>query len=122
MAYAGPYEVSNIGKTNPPFSPRSTAIQEPIPETRTPPTLSEDENLVLSLRLRDGVPNPVPHHRRNGVCKYEKLYAPGDCEWCQALDRREDAEKPDEPNPSVLVMSLRFLQTEHAPAALRRIA
>ena len=84
--------------------------------------MNDDENLVLALRLRDGRPNNVPHHRRTGECKYAKFYGPGDCDWCKALDAREEAQRPAEPNPNVLVMSLRFQQTAPLALPMRRIA
>ena len=78
--------------------------------------------MVLALRLRDGVPNAVPGHRRSGKCKYARVYGPGECDWCQALDLREAAEQPTEPPANVIVLSLRSQQAEHADALMRRSA
>jgi hypothetical protein len=78
--------------------------------------------MVLALRLRDGVPNAVPNHRRTGKCKYAKVYAPGECDWCKALDRREEAAQPAEPNGNVIVMSTRFQQSEQDFVRMRRSA
>jgi hypothetical protein len=123
MAYARLCQQSNIPKRKRCNRPRRTPIlEQPLPENSTPPTLSEDENLVLALRLRDGVPNAVPHHRRTGACKYANVYKAGDCDWCKALDRREEAAKPAEANSNVIVMSLRFQQAESDALPMRRIA
>jgi hypothetical protein len=78
--------------------------------------------MVLALRLRDGVPNAVPGHRRTGKCKYAKIYGSGECDWCQALDRREESAHPAEPNGNVIVMSQRFSQAEQGVALMRRSA
>jgi len=78
--------------------------------------------MVLALRLRDGRPNAVPGHRRTGECKYSKIYAPGECDWCKALDAREASEQPAEPNGNVIVMSQRFQQPEQDVALMRRSA
>jgi hypothetical protein len=78
--------------------------------------------MVLALRLRDGVPNAVPNHRRSGKCKYAKVYVPGECDWCRALDLREESAQPAEPNGNVIVMSQRFQQAEQSVALMRRSA
>jgi hypothetical protein len=122
MAYAGIRKLSNIAKRRPCISPRSTLIQELLLPEKPIPSLSEDENLVLWLRLRDGVPNPVPNHRRTGACKYARVYGPGECDWCKALDRREEASQPAQPNGNVIVMGLRFQHAEEDVVAMRRIA
>lgn len=78
--------------------------------------------MVLALRLRDGVPNAVPGHRRNGACKYARVYGPGECDWCQALDLRDAAEQPAEPPANVIVLSLRSEHAAQAGALMRRSA
>jgi hypothetical protein len=99
----------------------STAIQEPLPSESTLPTLSDDEELVLALRLRDGRPGPVPEHQRRGTCRYEKFYPNGGCDWCRAIDKRGAAEAPPEPNPDVIVVTDRW-QLPHEDVAPRLAA
>src|SRR5215213_6254289 len=107
MAYAPVGRPSNIPKRKHSASPRRTPILQPTPEAPSAPTLSDDEQLVLSLRLRDGMPNRLPHHRSTGACKYANFYTAAiDCSWCAALDAREALEAPAEPNSNVIVMSL----------------
>jgi hypothetical protein len=77
---------------------------------------------VLSLRLRDGLPNRVPRHRTRGACKYADFYLDGECEWCRAQDAREALEAPAEPNANVIVMSLRFQRDSKDDAPMRRAA
>jgi hypothetical protein len=77
---------------------------------------------VLSLRLRDGLPNRLPGHRSTGACKYGEFYLDGECEWCQALDAREALEAPAQPNPNVIVMPARFQQGHEDDAPVRRSA
>ena len=123
MAYAPVGAASNIAKRKRCNSPRRTPIQEPLPETRPIPTLSDDENLVLSLRLRDGRPNRVPHHRSTGDCKYANVYViAGECDWCKVLDAREASEAPAEPNLNVIVMPLRFQHSDVVASRVRRTA
>ena len=78
--------------------------------------------MILALRLRDGVPNAVPGHRRTGTCKYDKVYGPGECDWCKALDRREEASQPAQPNGNVIVMPLRIQHAEEDVVPMRRSA
>jgi hypothetical protein len=78
--------------------------------------------MVLALRLRDGVPNAVPGHRRNGACKYARVYGPGECDWCRALDLREAADRPGEAPANVIVLSLRLNQAERDDDLMRRSA
>jgi hypothetical protein len=78
--------------------------------------------MVLALRLRDGVPNAVPNHRRRGTCKYVKVYGPGECDWCKALDLREESAQPDQPHDNVIVLSLRLQQAAQDVVPLRRSA
>lgn len=123
MAYAWRGSPSNIAKRKPCTSPRRTPIQEtPLPEATAPPKLSDDETLVLALRLRDGVPNRVPAHRSTGACKYAEAYADGRCDWCDALDAREAAQAPAEPNPNVVVMTTRWQHAVEDAVPVRRIA
>jgi hypothetical protein len=93
-----------------------------LSETRPVRTLSDDENLVLSLRLRDGMPNRLPPHRSTGVCKYAKFYQGGECDWCAAVVAREALEAPAEPKPNVIVMPLRFQQRDKDSLQIRRTA
>jgi hypothetical protein len=91
-----------------------------VPAPPAPPTLSDDENLVLALRLRDGRPNPVPGHLREGACRYARHYPEGGCDWCSALAQREAGTESEVP-PNVIVMSHHRPQADdNAPA--RRIA
>jgi hypothetical protein len=87
------------------------------------PTLSQDEALVLALRMRDGVPNRVRSHRDEvtGACRYAKYYPDGGCAWCAAFDAREAAAAV-EPMPNVIVMPQRWQRGEDDDAAVRRIA
>jgi hypothetical protein len=103
---------------------RRTPIQElELPEASFVPTLSQDENLVLALRLRDGVPNRMPQHRNTGACKYLRFYADGgDCEWCRALEAREAVTTPAEIPSNVIVMSLRRPHAGEDAVPARRIA
>ena len=94
-----------------------------MPEARPVSTLSDDENLVLSLRLCDDRPNVVPHHRSTGACKYAKVYAfAGECDWCKVLDAREALEAPAEPNLNVILMALRFQHRDDEATPARRSA
>jgi hypothetical protein len=77
---------------------------------------------VLSLRLRDGVPNRVPRHRSTGACKYADSYLNGECDWCRAQDAREALEAPAEPNANVIVMSSRFRRDNEDDAPMPRAA
>ena len=78
---------------------------------------------MLSLRLRDGRPNRVPHHRSTGDCKYANVYViTGECDWCKVLDAREASEAPAQPNPNVIVMPLRFQHSDGNVARVRRTA
>ena len=77
---------------------------------------------MLTLRLRDGVQTPVPAHRRTGACKYGAFYPDSGCEWCKALDAREAATAPAEPNANVIVMAQRWQHADEDAIAVRRIA
>ena len=78
---------------------------------------------MLSLRLRDGVPNPVPRHRWTGDCKYAAYYLDdGACDWCAALEARGGLDTPAEPNPNVIIRPFRFQHSDEDSARLHRIA
>ena len=87
---------------------------------RPPVSLSEDEALVLALRLRDGVPDRIRPHREDGVCRYARHYPDGGCDWCAAIDAREAAValQPEK----VVSLAERRHVAEKAPATIRRIA
>lgn len=96
---------SKINQTDTATARGSVAIQEPVPDPKDIPSFTDDVGLVLALRRRDGFIDSIRPHRDQGVCKYMTLYAPGDCEWCKALERNESSQRAAERSRGVVLMS-----------------